>query len=308
MGVTAPRSLLFWIGEGCNSRCIMCWVDRRQLAARRFMDVGIVRFCLERYPELQDVNLSAFGEPLLHPQIGEIMRLARERGCSISCCTNGALPGWTDGMATSPGVLTVSCDSPDPVTYATIRRGLQLRDVVRNLEALQQHPDRHPGRSVNISMVVLRNNRRQIAAMAKLAHGLGVSRIAVRRGYGLLPELKELELVPDDQVVAEQLEMARSVGIPIDDVFSPATPCTVVGLEEHCQVPWDWAAVFWDGRVVPCCNSDDTMGCVAEDFWGGERYCALRTQIEAGSVDAGQFPGCARCPALFPARWHASAG
>lgn len=75
----------------CNLQCSFCPGTRRP---KRFMtpEAFTVAACRLR-PYVRYLYLHVMGEPLLHPQLGELLRIAAEQSFSICLTTNGTLLG-----------------------------------------------------------------------------------------------------------------------------------------------------------------------------------------------------------------------
>ena len=87
---------------GCNFRCGYCLhaLDRRQhgyISEVPFMDMGLYRKCIDDMrgfgQKLKMLRFAAIGEPLLHPNIAEMVRYAKQADIaqSVDIVTNGSL-------------------------------------------------------------------------------------------------------------------------------------------------------------------------------------------------------------------------
>ncbi len=73
----------------CNLNCSFCPKNAR---AKSFMSVEQFEHVAKRISPLTDsICLHVMGEPLLHPQLTEIIEIARQSGFKISLTTNGTL-------------------------------------------------------------------------------------------------------------------------------------------------------------------------------------------------------------------------
>ena len=93
---TTLGQLEIYIAEHCNLSCFSCH-HFSQLAVPEFADLAVTERDLKRFSELSGgyipiINLSG-GEPLLHPQLPDFMRIAREffPDSKIKILTNGLL-------------------------------------------------------------------------------------------------------------------------------------------------------------------------------------------------------------------------
>jgi SynChlorMet cassette radical SAM/SPASM protein ScmF len=122
---------------------------------------------------LSGVKLTG-GEPLLHPNIGEILAAVQDAGLSLAIETNGVLcsPSLAARIAACPGVfVSVSLDSPEPATHEWIRGVDGCFEAaisgIRNLVAAGLRPQ--------LIMTIMEYNKNDLRSMVHLAesHGAG---------------------------------------------------------------------------------------------------------------------------------------
>jgi hypothetical protein len=130
----------------CNASCTMCgsrWMRRpRQVMPMDIYQAGVEQLVSEKG---QSVLLSAFGEPLLDPHIGERIAFARKfKGIpNVGFTTNGSL--LTAGkyrMLAEAGLqnMAISIDGFHKETYERVRVGLSYERLEKNMwEVLKVH-------------------------------------------------------------------------------------------------------------------------------------------------------------------------
>lgn len=94
-GKTVPHGVLD-ILRGCNCRCAACYNAGRELDCKTLDQLKDELAVLRRHRNLKAVSLSG-GEPLMHPQVLEIVRWLTAEGLVAASLTNGIL--FTDDMA-----------------------------------------------------------------------------------------------------------------------------------------------------------------------------------------------------------------
>ncbi len=109
----------------CNHRCRFCALDFMGYESR-FLETTILK---ERITELAAVGVKSImyageGEPLLHPDIAEIVIHTREVGIDVAVTTNGTLLGRAvfSEICGSLSWLRVSLNAGCPETYAGLHR------------------------------------------------------------------------------------------------------------------------------------------------------------------------------------------
>src|SRR3989338_7602066 len=74
----------------CNLRCKMC-VAPYWKRSRDYLTFDNFEFILRQFPYLRKVSLVGVGEPLLNPELFEIIRWARKKNILIGFATNGTI-------------------------------------------------------------------------------------------------------------------------------------------------------------------------------------------------------------------------
>jgi MoaA/NifB/PqqE/SkfB family radical SAM enzyme len=124
-----PLLLHYYITERCNSRCSFCEIWRHP--------AGTMASLQDVKKNLQDaarlgVRFVDFtgGEPLLHPELPQMLRLARTAGLRTTLTTNaGHYPGRAAELTGVVDFLHFSLDAADPAAHDRLR-GVPLFDAV----------------------------------------------------------------------------------------------------------------------------------------------------------------------------------
>lgn len=112
----------------CNLRCEICGSQKHldeTGTRRRHMDFGKLQAVAETiFPFLITVELNSQGDPLLYPQIEQVLELIGRHGCELKVQTNGTL--FTDRvidiMTRQVGEVNLSLDAVGP-KFDEVRRG-----------------------------------------------------------------------------------------------------------------------------------------------------------------------------------------
>ena len=94
------NQIYFYMTEGCNLRCRHCWISpeyQTQDGSSNSLDFTLFQSIIEQAKPLglSEVKLTG-GEPLLHPQIKEILQWIHAQGWGwdgCGGCENGSLEG-----------------------------------------------------------------------------------------------------------------------------------------------------------------------------------------------------------------------
>lgn len=256
-GLDYPKMLNVEPTNHCNFRCIMC-SRRRSGRPLGFMSLDLfdailadVRRCRKT---IQWLTLHNDGEPLLHPHLADMIRMAKASGAvaHVHFNTNGQL--LTEESATAliqAGLddLTVSVDALTPETFKKIKRAGDLATVVENTRRLMA-----------LKRTLGRSNpwvRAKIIDMPLTAGEID----------GFCHFWRPLV----DEVQVQPIHNAGG-GIVIADAADDPK-------RYPCALPWYALAVRWDGTVSPCC-----VDLTGENIVGDLRRETLRTVFVDGPI------------------------
>jgi len=123
----------------CNLNCRTCVRNAWEEPLGRMSQVVFSRI-------IEDTRICAsppiifwggLGEPLYHPQIIEMVDKAKQAGCRVELITNGTLLDArlsNDLVEAGLDLLWVSIDGANPDSYADVRLGAALPQIIRNIE------------------------------------------------------------------------------------------------------------------------------------------------------------------------------
>lgn len=264
--------------SACNLNCRTCmrrtWgepIGTMEAATYRRLIDG-----LRDVPSLRRVAFWGFGEPLLHPQIAEMVALAKELGAQTELITNGLLlnEGMAAGLVSSGlDTLVISVDGASPEAYCDVRAGADLGVVLQNVQRLHELCQARglKGPEVGIEFVLMKRNASELPKLRRLAHTMGASFIVVSN---LLPYSEEMK----DEILywlaaKSSYSAVRSVWEPeimlprvdargeaLEGMLGLLRNAGAIGFPErpgragpYCRfVNEGAAAVAWDGGVSPC--------------------------------------------------------
>ena len=308
---TLPRSLYLEATNRCDSKCQTCIRTFTSLEQPADLTLERVRAIVEQFPNLDRVVLHGIGEPLLNPEIFEIVAYLKKRVPSV--LFNSDAIGLTRARAirlVESGLdeYRVSIDAAAAPTFRKLRGVDCFERVTTNvarLVALQRDMGRTSPR-VSLWFTASRANVEELPAFVQLAARLAVAEVYVQRlvfnGLGLATDVNALHgrLRAREQALLTEAEaLAKRLGIAMRASGLTTPLASLNGGTEHtrhwagCQRPWTLAYVTANGNVLPCCISPwvarDYAGLILgnaftepfEQIWDGERYQRFRTDFES---------------------------
>jgi len=265
------------VHQRCNCRCVMCnlW---QEPGAHALSSANVAGWLPEwRRLGVQRVMLTG-GEPLIHPQIADLMRLLAESGFALTISTNGTNLALHAGLvARYVNELMVSMDGPQPIHD-------QLRGVpgafAQLAAGVAQVKDANPELPVSGRCTVQRGNYRYLRQTVEAAHHLGMDRISflaadvISEAFRLKPgtnrkQLRQVMLAPADlphlAAEIESLEQESAADFAAGYISETAAQlhrriwhyfAALLGQGEFiapaCNAPWVSAVIEPDGSVRPC--------------------------------------------------------
>ena len=290
-----PIHMQVEISSRCNLNCPVCPQGRGILKRDRDrMDLELFkRLMSEVGPYLLTASLWGWGEPLLHPQFAEMVRIAKSYGVITVISTNGqSLRNervLSDLISEPPTYLIVAIDGLTDETNSVYRVGAKLAPVLTGVRQLadmkrqgnQEFPQLH------MRYIVMKHNQHELPQLRSFAAENSFDLLTVR-GLCIIDaqDSPHKDLLPDlEQYQAYQYRQGRRIKRS----------------DYVCTHAFCFPGVFADGRVTPCdqdFNATQAYGRIANgvsfaDLWFSKQAAATRKVIR----DARQaFSFCDNCP------------
>jgi SynChlorMet cassette radical SAM/SPASM protein ScmF len=174
------NQIYFYLTEGCNLRCRHCWIaPKYQSEGNSYpaLDLDLFKSIIEQAKSLglTGVKLTG-GEPLLHPEIKEILEYIRSEDLRLTVETNGVL--CTSELASKMAeckntFVSVSLDGADAGTHEWVR-GVTgcFEEAIEGIRSLVE-----VGFRPQIIMSLMRHNKDQMELVVRLAERLGAGSV-----------------------------------------------------------------------------------------------------------------------------------
>jgi MoaA/NifB/PqqE/SkfB family radical SAM enzyme len=290
------------VSDPCDHRCAMCPYhppsEPRTLepfggARPELMPRATFQALVEDLRRLGTprIDLVGRGEPLLHPEIVELVGYAKARGLEVAMISNGARLD----LARAEGLVRVgldrfrvSLDAATPESYARIHVGESAEAYARvkeNVRALARLRGSRSAPHLTVSFTIGTPNWRELPAMVETARQLGVD--AAHFQHVLLLSDDAQALVLDDEaraalpaLAAEASRVAEAAGIESNLGAFAAWPEAHEAGVVPCYVGSFFTVVLGNGQVMPCCQTERPVGSLEHarfaEVWRGDRYRAFR--------------------------------
>lgn len=272
------------------------------------------------------------GEPLFHPDIAMMVEMVTKQNSRAELITNATLLSGDLAEALIKAgldVLWVSIDGARPESYADVRLGAALPEVLENItrfrdmrQGMQPH--------IGIVFVAMRKNIAELPEVVSLGRRLGADRFLVTNVLPYTEDMAEEILYADTLNTAAiaapsplapwlhfcRMDLHEGTVMPLYRVIKGWRVANYerdVSVTDHNYCPFVESgslAIAWDGSVSPCMplmhNHDSflndrrrsserfVVGNINEKklslIWGNPEYVAFRKQVKAFD-----FSPCTQC-------------
>ena len=247
----------------CNLRCVMCpWREiADKIENRGLMSPRIWESIQPHLPEINSIDFTGGGEPLLQPNLPQWIADGHAAGCETGFLTNGLLLNKDKlRQVLDAGVdwIGISMDGADAKMYEKIRIGSNFDRVCENVARIADlRNGRRPKTMINFVLMDL--NFHQVADIVRLAARLGVDQLNFKqcevirgesgKGHGLFGAQETREIRRLKKSLDKARRLAKKLRIATTAfAFSPSERSVC---EQDSR---DSLFVRYDGLAAPCIN------------------------------------------------------
>lgn len=299
----SPKNIFFpviWVTNRCNLKCMMCnqWkIDPRLLSQELTTQ--------EWYSFVDSVShmgtlviVITGGEPLLRPDIFDVIKYIHKKGIASHLCTNGTLLNEsTVNRIKDSGLnsVSVSLDS-DCAEVHNLMRGMDCFDMVVKGIRLLRHTA--PEIKIGINCVISKQNFRNIYRMVPFAERLRVDQIKfdpihtnlMHRNKNLT-SFRQILFNKDDLTelkseIGKLINMASKSKLLTNSLtFMKGISSRVDGQRQRllCYAGYISCAIDAFGRLSPCDEFDGEESIRFkrfEDIWNSASFQRLRQRVD----------------------------
>jgi len=271
----------------CNHRCSFCALDYLEYKHVR-LDVEVLKRTLVNMKAhgVKSVMFAGEGEPMLHPDIADLVAHAHNSGLDVAITTNGTVltPDFVQRVLKHCTWVKISCNAGNANVYAQVHgcpeaHWDKLWDNVRY--AVEYRNSVSADTAIGVQSVLLPENAATLQQLAKRAKHTGVDYLVVKpysqHGSSLNSQYKGIVY---DEVYDKYMSALSMYASSNFEIVTRHRSMEDYGEEnrklsyERClSVPYLWAYVMADGSLY---------GCSA--FLGDPRFCYGNVNEESFST------------------------
>ncbi len=343
MEIPPPLSCNIGLTNKCNLRCEICGsqknldesgIRRRHMSYDTFSAVAETLF-----PILVTVELNSQGDPLLHPNIVDVLARIREHHCDIKLQTNGTL--FSDRiisvLAEQSGIVMLSLDAVG-AKFDDVRQGgvwAKAEPGLKNFFA-ERDPERL---AVGIYPTLTKRTIGEALNVISWAVEHGADLVAFHRYVPIQNSWEEAPSEREYAVLREQLarwsddnehrieirfesdvinskrfrERRTKFASPEKQALSAEHRPPTVPMERGrnsdptyiCTSPVSYVEIGLDGEMGACCRAQDVpLGHATSverfaETWFGANYARLRKSLKRAHTGHYSLPNCEGCVKFF---------
>ncbi|MCX6802972.1 MAG: radical SAM protein [Candidatus Diapherotrites archaeon] len=247
----------------CNLNCVMCpnSVMKRK---KGFIDLNLVKKIVsEVKPYAENISLHFMGEPLLHPNLFEIIKECKKANINTIFSTNARLmtKKLSKGILSSGlDLIIMNLDGTNKETYETIRRNSDFEKTKANIMNLLKTKIKYKKKTplTVVQAVQLKKNEKEMNSFKNMWEKIGVDGLKVR--------------------------IAHTWSGSVDIETKKETRPKVANLP--CFDIWAKIVITWNGNVVPCCNDFDAQNVFGNinkqtisEVWNCDKFVDFRKKL-----------------------------
>jgi len=320
----------------CNLTCRTCirniWHEQMGHMSMSAFDHIITG--LRAFNPPPTVVFGGFGEPLYHPHIIDMIKKVKATGAAVELITNGTL--LTEQVArallsTELDVLWLSLDGASPESYADVRLGAMLPEVLANVTRLRYSPwaYQYPQPQIGIVFVAMKRNIVDLPEVLRIGARLKADRFVITNVMPYTEELRDEGLydraLGDNSLVASpwaphldfpKIDMNETTRDSLYRVMRGWRLSSYTsadgGEQNYCRfIEGGATAISRDGNLSPCLplmhshtsylhdrrrtTQRHVIGNIAErslpELWNDAGYVALRKRVQAFDFSPCTFCG-----------------
>ena len=244
------------IVSSCNLACLSCAHSLEGRKPGGIMSLDNVKAVIKKIeresPNCSHVSLYSWGEPLLHPQIDEIINLFHDAGIAVGLSTNLSHQNFRNierAVQASPDYIKISVSGYYPKAYNNTHQGGDITLVKSNLYKLAYLIDKKGIASlVDINYHLYRDNcGENLQKMTDLAEELG---FIISTVHALVMPLERVMDHREGKPDAQTIELEKNLLVKIDEGIEVSQN---VKLEEGCPFKLNQMNINADLTIPVCC-------------------------------------------------------
>jgi MoaA/NifB/PqqE/SkfB family radical SAM enzyme len=231
--------------------------------------------------DFQHIALHGWGEPLLNPQLFEMIKHAESRGVLTELTTNATLLQADIEKIFSSGLSIIAFG---------IHKSRNLPVVMPQIKEFTAHRKRNNMKKPRayIDIVIYRGNRNEIEQIVKTAAELHIDAVVLHRVFNprrVNPDVEYISIREERMVFRRMKKIARKLKVKLYLPPEPSIPCRAVQYNLF---------ITSEGKISSCPFLQEFYR--GNAFDGDVKKVITSQKYKQFIKDMGNHPVCSRCP------------
>tara|TARA_B100000315_G_scaffold184167_1_gene173174 strand:- start:27587 stop:28558 length:972 start_codon:yes stop_codon:yes gene_type:complete len=278
------------ITNKCNLDCAMC--PRENIGVEyRHMDFDIFKKIINKLSEVRLITLTGWGEPFMHPNIFDMIKICKKKGFQVQLTTNGIFPSdSTSERIVNSGIDSISfsidtLNSPSKFGHKNDEARVNIEKI------LELRNNRKP--KVTVQSTIQKNGEDEICRIIRWGASVGIDNVNLGRldqrfDSGLpRPSLKE-----ENEILDRTHKLGRENGVQIDCIqysVGNGVQREIYKILKHalhrfgkyCLKTYSYVYINLNGDVTPCCGLprykiDNIIKNELKNIWYNKKFIEFR--------------------------------
>jgi MoaA/NifB/PqqE/SkfB family radical SAM enzyme len=268
--------------NGCNLDCRTCMRNTWEEPIGRMSEATFERFLesIRKLSPIPSIFFGGLGEPLFHPRTVEWLARVKQSGARVELITNGTMLNEKIShqiIQAGLDVLWVSLDGATPESYADVRLGAELPQVLENLKRFRRmrRGSHRPEPAIGIAFVAMKRNIADLPALLRIGKSVDAKFFSVSNVLPYTEEFVEEKLYDRSikNIAYLPSPWLRKLSLPKID------------LDEHTE-----------RAFLAALNSGYNVNFAGNNLGGANDVCIF---IESGAIAVGWQGDVSPCPPLL---------
>jgi MoaA/NifB/PqqE/SkfB family radical SAM enzyme len=201
----APTCLYLEVTNECNLTCTTCPLTYGRVEPPALLSLEKVRFLVSQFPSATRMVLHGIGEPLLNPELPQIISYLKAEGRYVLFNSNATLLNakWQQALIDSQlDEYRVSLDATTPESYTQVRGKPLFPLILTNLERFTGLKKRQGATLPRVSLWLtgLKETLPELPDFLRIAHRLGIEEVYLQRLVYWQDDNREKLATPDQSL------------------------------------------------------------------------------------------------------------